>query len=294
MNFKPMLADEVDLKTLRYPVLASPKIDGVRATFVDGKLLSRSLKLFGNKALQNVYCSVPIDGELIVGDPTDKSVFTNTMKVVSAHNADTKGLVFHTFDVVDPNLPFTARFKILQEYSPIGLSTRYVYHALCYTEYDLLRYEEEVLSQGYEGVMTRDPVGKYKFGRSTKSEGYLLKLKRKLRSEARIIGFEELMHNANELKTDNLGYAERSSHKENMVPMNTLGALIVKDVKTGVEFNIGTGFTQQDRMEIWKSQPKGMLVSYEYLPSVKDKPRCPVFIGFRAEEDMCVPGASPS
>jgi DNA ligase-1 len=293
MNFKPMLADEVDLKTLRYPVLASPKIDGVRATFVNGRLLSRSLKPFGNQTLGDLHCATPLDGELIVGDPTDKSIFPNTMKIVSAHGADIKDIVFYAFDIVG-EMPFAERLMMSREHSIVGLRTRHVYHVTCYEERDLLVYENEVLSQGYEGVMLRDPQGKYKFGRSTKSEQGLLKLKRKLRSEARVIGFEELMHNANELKTDNLGYADRSTHKANMIPMGTLGALIVEDVKTKVQFNIGTGFTQQDRMEIWKLQPKGMLVSYEYLPSVKDKPRCPVFIGFRAEEDMCVPGASPS
>jgi DNA ligase-1 len=73
-----------------------------------------------------------------------------------------------------------------------------------------------------------------------------------------------------------------------MVPMDTLGALEVRDVKSGVEFCIGTGFTFADRNEIWKNQTRysGQLVSYEYLPiGVKDKPRHPTFIGWRMKED---------
>jgi DNA ligase-1 len=96
------------------------------------------------------------------------------------------------------------------------------------------------------------------------------------------------MHNANEAKMDNLGYTERSSHQANLVPMDTLGALEVVDTKSGVAFNIGTGFTFQDRNEIWKNRNKylNMLVTYEYLPvGVKDKPRHPAFLGFRMVDD---------
>jgi DNA ligase-1 len=104
-----------------------------------------------------------------------------------------------------------------------------------------------------------------------------------------VIGFEEQMHNANEAKTNALGNTERSSHQENMIPMGVLGALIVVDHKTGVEFNVGTGFTADDRAGIWKQRDvlHGKSITYEYLPyGVKDKPRHPVFLGWRMEEDL--------
>jgi DNA ligase-1 len=74
-----------------------------------------------------------------------------------------------------------------------------------------------------------------------------------------------------------------------MIPMDVLGALIVKDVKTGVEFNVGTGFTAEERAGIWKQKDTLIwkLITYEYLPyGVKDKPRHPVFISWRLEEDQ--------
>jgi DNA ligase-1 len=162
-------------------------------------------------------------------------------------------------------------------------------HTLMSDEKELLETEDFILKMGYEGLMLRDPVGLYKNGRSTVSEGGLLKLKRKLTSEAVVIGFEEQMHNANEAKTDNLGNTERSSHQANLIPMGTLGALIVRDIISGVEFNVGTGFTAEERAGIWKQREslKGKIVSYEYLPiGVKDKPRHPVFLGWRMEDDL--------
>lgn len=34
--FKPTLAKDIDLTTLKFPVMASPKVDGVRCTIQNG------------------------------------------------------------------------------------------------------------------------------------------------------------------------------------------------------------------------------------------------------------------
>ena len=288
LSFKPMLADAVDLSILRYPVVVSPKLDGVRATFLNGRLRTRSLKPLANRAIQKILYPFPLDGELIVGDANSKSVFRDTMKVVSAFDADIKDLKYHVFDMVTGD-NFRERLKAAHDAIDGDEFMVPVPHAECSTENSLLQYEDWALNAGFEGVMLRDPVGKYKFGRSTAREGALLKMKRKLTSEARVIGFEEQMHNANELKTDALGYAERSSHQANMIPTGVLGALVVKDLKTGVEFNVGTGFTAEDRAGIWRQKDTLIwkLITYEYLPiGIKDKPRHPVFLGWRMEEDQ--------
>lgn len=288
LSFKPMLADAVDLKILHYPVVVSPKLDGVRATFINGVLRTRSLKPLANRAIQQIRSDYPLDGELIVGDANGKSVFRDTMKVVSAFDADIKYLKYHVFDIVYEG-GFRSRLHAAHAAIEGNDFMIPVPHAHCLDETELLRYEDWALEAGFEGVMLRDPEGKYKFGRSTAREGALLKMKRKLTSEARVIGFEEQMHNANELKTDQLGYAERSSHQANMIPTGVLGALVVKDVKTGISFNVGTGFTAEDRAGIWKQRDTLIwkLISYEYLPyGVKDKPRHPVFLGWRMEEDQ--------
>jgi DNA ligase-1 len=145
------------------------------------------------------------------------------------------------------------------------------------------------MGQGYEGLMVRSPDSVYKCGRSTLKEGTLLKIKTFEDAEAVIIGFEELMSNQNEATKDAFGRTERSSHKENMVATGTLGSLVLKDVKTGVEFKCGTGFDAHMRVDMWIHQERllGQLVTYKKQPSGEhEKPRFPVFKGIRHPDDI--------
>jgi len=140
--------------------------------------------------------------------------------------------------------------------------------------------------------MLRKPDGKYKHGRSTAKEQILMKLKRFEDAEAKILGFEEQMHNGNEATTDKLGAKVRSAKKSGMTGKNTLGALQVVGVNgefKNAGFNIGSGFNDELRAKIWKSQDlfKGQIVKYKYFSNgSKDAPRFPVFLGFRNPEDF--------
>jgi len=56
-----------------------------------------------------------------------------------------------------------------------------------------------------------------------------------------------------------------------------------------VEFGLGTGFDDAERGKIWEQRNSylGLRVKFKYLPiGVKDKPRHPVFLGWRHKEDM--------
>jgi DNA ligase-1 len=71
--------------------------------------------------------------------------------------------------------------------------------------------------------------------------------------------------------------------------MAALGSLLVRDLKSKVEFEIGTGFTEQQRVELWldRMNLRGKLVKYKSQPvGVKDKPRFPVFLGWRDRRDL--------
>lgn len=69
---------------------------------------------------------------------------------------------------------------------------------------ELAAYKEKCLSEGYEGVMVRDPAGPYKCGRSTEREGWLLKIKRFEDAEAEVLETYEGMSNYNEAGVDAL------------------------------------------------------------------------------------------
>ena len=298
-DFKPMLAVEAP-KKLVFPLYASPKLDGVRCVVSGAQALSRTLKAIPNRFVQQ-YLGNPmlegLDGELIVGPPAAEDVYRVTSSGVMSQDG-TPDFTFYVFDYFndpDPARPYNHRLpRLISGVTDIVDSDKFprvklLEQRYITTEEQLLQYESEVLAQGYEGVMLRSPSGLYKHGRSTAREGYLLKLKRFSDGEARITGFEELMHNANEAQLDELGHTKRSSHQENLVPMDTLGALQVEDCATGVAFKIGTGYTAIHRKQIWQQRDRlvGAIVKYKHFEiGVKDKPRFPTFQSIRSKTDL--------
>jgi DNA ligase-1 len=146
-------------------------------------------------------------------------------------------------------------------------------------------YERQCLARGFEGIMLRNPFASYKYGRSTLRQQMLIKLKRFKDAEAVITGFEALEHNTNEQTRDAFGLAKRSSHQAGRVADNLLGTLIVEHPVFGA-FGIGTGFDLAQRESFWENRDSllGKTVTFKYQETgVKDKPRFPVFKGFRPE-----------
>jgi DNA ligase-1 len=135
--------------------------------------------------------------------------------------------------------------------------------------------------------MLRDPMGTYKFGRSTVNDNILLKVKQFLDDEAELIEIQEKMSNQNPEEKDAFGHVKRSASLEGMVATGVAGTLIVKN-KEGQVFGVGSGLNDELREEIWNNKEKyiGKLVKYKYFPQgVKELPRHPVFLGFRDPED---------
>lgn len=286
--FKPMLAADADLDKLRFQLLASPKLDGIRAIVRDGVVYSRSNKPIPNKHVQAkfAYCK-HFDGELIVGDPTSKTVYRDTVSVVMSEDKPANEVSFYVFDHIKyPDVIYKRRAEEIDTEGKLDVILHEQY------EVDdlitLLMIEDMALNDGYEGLILRDPNAPYKMGRSTAREGYLLKLKRFMDSEALVIGFEERMHNGNEATTNELGRTKRSSHKANKSGRGDLGALVCR-TSDGVEFNIGAGFTDDERARVWNDQGKylGQLAKFKFFPvGVKTAPRHPVFLGWRDARDM--------
>ena len=288
---KPMLGIAVDTTKLVFPVYASPKLDGIRVIIKDGKVLSRNGKPIPNLFIQSLLKTYHgLDGELIVGHPTHPNVFQLTTSGVMSIEG-TPNVRLYVFDCWYAEGGIDTRYnevlKITQN-SPIS-DIEVVPQIIVNSLEELYKFEEECLAKGYEGVMLRYPNAKYKNGRSTVKEGALLKLKRFSDSEAYVLGMEPLLRNHNEAVKNALGHTERSSHKDNMVADSLLGALHVKDIHTGVEFSIGSGFTEEQRIDIWNKQISiiGSIVKYKYFEvGVKDKPRFPIFLGFRDKRDI--------
>lgn len=294
--WKPMLAVSCDdISKIKFPVFASLKLDGIRASIHNGVVMSRSMKPIPNKQVQEKFGKPEyegFDGEIIYGDSLDKEVFNKStrscMSFELPEGFSVDELKFFVFDVIGECCYSERQEKIITGWPEVTGVHKLTQHLM--EDIDQLdKYESNLLARGAEGVMVRSLDGPYKQGRSTLKEGYLLKLKRFSDSEAKIIGFEEKMHNANEATVGELGQTKRSSHKDNLVPMETLGSLKVVDIHSGVEFNIGTGFDDKLRAEIWSNKESwmGKIVKYKHFEvGSKDLPRFPVYLGERMLEDI--------
>ena len=287
-----MLADTCDdASVLRFPLYASPKLDGVRALIVKGKLMSRKFKPVPNKFVNKLFARPEyegFDGELIWGDPTSKTVYRDTIHATRNEESDDgKDVKFYVFDRWNRDISFMEWHHSTKSLAKNPIIA--VPHTLVRTVEELETLEQRNLDLGYEGLILRSTDGKYKFGRSTLKEQGMLKLKRFMDSEAEILEVIEEESNQNEAKRDAFGRTERSSAKAGMVATGRAGALRVRDVKSGVEFGIGTGLNDEDRAFFWKNRKQvvGQLIKYKsFLIGVKDKPRFPVYLGPREEWDL--------
>lgn len=292
---KPMLAsaieteDQIDNK-LNYPLIASPKLDGIRIIVRDEDgPVTRSLKQIPNRFTRNYLTKkefVGVDGEIIVGPYNHPNVYNATTSGVMSHEGE-PDFKLYVFDHVQETIPYSERLIRAHDFVACAADPRIVplEYTYVHSPTELRGYEDRMILQGFEGIMLRNPKGLYKYGRSTFREQGLLKLKRFTDDEAEIIGFEEKLHNENEAKINELGFTERASKKEFLVPAGTLGALIVHHSFFG-EFRIGSGFDDATRSHIWNNQElyKGSNVTFKYQKAgVLDKPRFPIYKGLRKD-----------
>lgn len=276
-----------DIDKLQYPLIASPKIDGIRCLIVDGVATSRSLKPIPNRYIQSVIGRHDLDG--CDGELTSGTNFNDSSSGIMSEDGE-PDFMFRVFDLWNLDLPYSSRLVILDLKDK---KARVPSVCVLPSEYAVDRAQLDLivarhLNEGYEGTMVRSVNGPYKWNRATFKEGYLTKIKPFEDDEAIIVGFAEQMANNNVATTNALGRTERSSHKENLVGKGTLGALVVSHKKYG-EFNLGTGFDDFTRQRIWSNKAAFMhkTVKFRYQKfGTKDKPRIPVFLGFRDERDM--------
>jgi DNA ligase-1 len=297
--FKPQLAPREDptsfpdyFKKLPFPLMCSPKLDGIRC-IIDESLnaRSRTWKLIPSNQVQNEFNHEAwTDGELISGPPTAHDVYNRTQSYVMSANKP-GSLSYYLFDYCAPGWllePFYKRYeKVEQLCKTIDVFTLVEHEHIDNIE-QLLEYEGKCLDAGYEGIMMRDPMGRYKCGRGTFREGIIFKLKRYAEDEGRIIGFVERKHNTNEQTRDALGYAERSSAQAGKVGTGMLGKFLVH-FEGQVEEIASGNFNHAQLKEIWENKESyiGKYVKFKHFPhGVKDKLRFPRATGFRDEMDM--------
>ena len=296
-GFKPQLAiEQTKVKTQPTGRFMSEKLDGIRCIVFGGVAYSRSLKPIPNKFIQ-AYVKHHwemldgMDGELIVGDKNAPDVFNQSTSGVMRIEGE-PDFTFWVFDRWSPKVTWLERYAYLvnldrDDRLPLRVEVLPHYSISCDEQLD--EFEAEMLAQGAEGVMIRDTDAKYKCGRSGTKTPELQKVKRFVDNEFQIIGWEPKYTNTNEAKTNELGRTERSTAKEGMVALDTMGSLILCTSK-GDTFSCGSGMTDAIRADLWQRRETlmGQLAKVKYFDvgTGYNVPRFPVLVGIRHKDDM--------
>jgi DNA ligase-1 len=322
--FKCMLAakpdpeelDSIIESFLRYPLLGSPKYDGVRCTVQNGRLYSRQLKLIKNKQMQALWGRAEfngLDAEIIVGSPTEPGCFQRTSSVSSSVDKSASEAALYVFDMLDDIEPFIIRNTNARLIMGRGAMQQalHVGQVTLKNAKQLLAYEKSETGKGHEGIMLRSEHGGYKHGRSTMNEGGLIAIKRFVDAEAIVLDTFEQEENQNEQKLNELGKMKRSSHKAGKVGKETLGGFVCLDLavykmqagmwslktiretaeaeETSFRIGTGVGLTDSVRKLLWATRDAlpGKIIKYRYQKvGTVDKPRIPSFLGFRDKSDL--------
>lgn len=215
----------------------SEKYDGVRAYWNGKQLLTRGgHPIMLPTVLSDLLPAAPLDGELWAG----RQNFEFMSGLARQHSSklnDWKGVHFMMFDLPAHKGIFKERYKVLNmlyQNQPTQSFWRVVNQQPVASEAILLNRLKQIELVGAEGLMLKNIHSQYSAGRSQD----LIKVKSYQDTEATVIG-----------------YKPGKGKFEGM-----MGSLKVRTQK-GIEFYIGSGFTQQQR----KTPPKiGTIITFKY------------------------------
>jgi DNA ligase-1 len=304
MNFlRPMLAasllkptDKHDdetifnaMKKLRYPVLVSLKMDGIRAIKTDN-LVSRTLKPIPNNSIRQRAMKLPAGMDMELWCPTLR--YDEIESIVMSREHEASDLInFNILDYWKSDRTYPERLDILHKLiHNLDTEVHKPWTFLCSCADSLFQFEHKAITNLGEGICFRTLNSPYKQGRSTLKEQYLVKLARYVRTECTIVGFEEQLMNTNKSKHNAIGMMDRSSAKSGMLGKGVLGAFKVVN-NNGIEFTVGSGagLTDKIRETVWQEQENwlGKTIVVKHKPhGEKLKPRSPIYMGLRNEIDL--------
>jgi len=238
--------------------LIQPKLDGERCrALIDGQsvsLLSSSEELIVsvphiNDELRRYFSShrMELDGELYTHGRPLQEIHSIVSRKRSLHE-EADSIQYWIFDVVtsEPQVQRIRRVELL----PTTDILKPVVSHFVHSPEEVMKYYEHYLGQDYEGFILRHPLSTYVRKRST----LMMKFKPWQSDIYTIIGVQE------EVSKDG-------------VPKDSLGALILDSDIEGQTFKVGSGFTQEERQQLWKIRETlpGCLckVNYQRLTNAK-------------------------
>jgi DNA ligase-1 len=267
-----MLANNIEkyLGKLEGTYAVTQKLDGIRTTCMNGQMISRNNKVFeGMSELINELNKIPyqLDGELLLRNDDNLSsdeLFKKTSGYIRK-KVEHIGVEFHIFDIIDEQLTYKERRYILEsiEYNDILKKVPVLEYIDNPSSEDMNRLNTRAKEMQIEGFMLNKLDGMYVNKRSKE----LLKVKQFDTATLRVIGYEEGTGR-------NLG---------------RLGAILVESEDGLVTSKVGSGFSDEDREEIWAKQDLSF-VEIKYFELSEDTKgnrslRFPTYLGERLDKE---------
>jgi DNA ligase-1 len=312
---KPQLAEDAILEAVRFPCWVQPKIDGVRAMNMSGRLTGRSLDPFKGFGITD-YFSTPVfeglDGEMILGNKADCS--NRLCSMTTGAMGRFKGITemadvhWYVFDFLTAN---TVKQSYAERYGRLKRRVNSIDHPRVHlVPYTVCRTLDELQDRiarnalhGFEGTIIRNPNALYKPGRATLKGQELWRVKPWSDAEIEVISLTQGEINGNEAKTNTLGRTERSSAKAGMLPNGQVGSIqgkLLADFKDpitgkllfekGLILTIGSGeMSVAEATHYWNHPDEivGHVAKFKHMThGVKDLPRFPTYMSHRLPQDM--------
>ena len=235
--------------------MISEKLDGIRA-YWDGKnLRSRQNKIINApKSFTKDLPPFELDGELW----SKRGDFQNIQSIVMTQTPSQKWseISYMIFEAPHASGDFKERLKKVKNYLKEKniLHVKIIEQRVINSKEEVELFLENIIKDDGEGAMLKDASKEYFEGRSS----YLLKVKKAQDMEAKVIGYK----------------SGKGKFKDMM------GSLHV-ELDSGVEFYIGSGFSDEQR----KNPPKiGEIVTFKYYGFTKEgKPKFASFIRVRVD-----------
>lgn len=314
-KFSPFLApnETVNLDNIKYPILASYKLDGIRCIFYKGEMLSRSLKPIQNKQLREKFKplidysrehNIILDGEIYSPELTFQAITKFVMtkdftdqKTIKKHGkvlTIPEHLKYYAFDTVGKSdgafeVGFNQRLlNLTPDMGNFKEIVTVVKHEYLSSKEEVEQYFETALEEGYEGLILREPNGRYKCGRGTLKEGLIYKLKKFIDFDGKIIDvIQSTEANVDAEKTINeLNRSVTSKKKGDRHFIEKASAFLVQ--YEGNQLKVVIAMSDKEKKEVWynKKYYIGKWITYKgMLIGAKNVVRHPVFLRFGDAKD---------
>ncbi len=260
----------------KYPCLAEPKYVRVRVLAMYGPTAGVQLMSSGGREYKNFphiqkeletlgYINRILDGE-VYGDTFDRTmnVAHRGRSKKDNEGIDDASFIYNVFDTLELDefsasacsYPLTTRRTTLQMTFAETEHVRLTHGLEVNNEEEMWAYHDKIVALGYEGLVLKNLNGKYPFKRTSKE---WIKVKRMIKVQGIVKGF----------------YSGKGKF------VGTLGGVEVEI--GGVITKVGSGFSDNERDEIWTSQStwhlRAVTVQGQEMTEA-GRVRCPVFKGF--------------